>query len=142
MLRFMAHLDLPLSASAGSAFDLLLWDARGLVPVVAWDQQTGEVLMAAHANRSALAETLRTGWATYWSRSRKELWVKGDTSGNRQRIIEVRADCDGDHLLYVIQASGPACHTGRRSCFSWRVDRDASVTCDRPLMPVDSEERL
>lgn len=130
----MGSADLPLESPAGSAFDLLLWDSRGLIPVVAVEQATGTVLMAANANRCALAETLRTGWATYWSRSRNELWVKGATSGNQQRIIEVRADCDGDHLLYVVEASGPACHTGRRSCFSWRVGADASIVCDRPVL--------
>lgn len=130
----MGSVDLPLLTPTGSAFDLLIWDDRGLIPVVAVDQLTGIVLMAAHANRCALAETLRSGLATYWSRSRDELWVKGATSGNQQRIIEVRADCDGDHLLYVVEASGPACHTGRCSCFSWRIDADASIVCDRPVL--------
>ena len=133
-VAYMGSADLPLLAPAGSAFDLLAWDARGLVPVVAVDQVTGVVIMAAHANRCALAETLRSGWATYWSRSRDTLWVKGATSGNRQRIIAVRADCDGDHLLYLVEADGPACHTGRLSCFSWRIDGDASIVCDRQVL--------
>ena len=141
MLRFMQRLDLPLSASAGSAFDLLLWDAGGLMPVVAWDELTDNVLMAAHANRCSLAETLRMGWATSWSRSRNAIWVKGATSGNRQRVVEVRADCDGDHFLYVAEATGPDCHTGRRSCLSWRIDRDASLKCDQSPMVVDGAER-
>ena len=130
----MATLDLPLQSPLGSAFDLLLWDNRGLVPVVTVEQSTGTVLMAAWINRCALAETLRTNLATYWSRSRNELWVKGATSGNQQRVFEVRADCDGDHVLYLDESVGPACHTGRKSCFSWRIDADASVTCDRPVI--------
>jgi phosphoribosyl-AMP cyclohydrolase len=130
----MSSTDLPLVSPAGRAFDALAWDVRGLVPVVAVEHLTGTVLMAANANRCALAETLRTGWATYWSRSRNALWVKGATSGNQQRIFEVRTDCDGDHLLYVVEASGHACHTGRRSCFSWRIASDASITCDRPVL--------
>jgi phosphoribosyl-AMP cyclohydrolase len=127
-----SHPDLPAAVPAGGVYAALRWDATtGLLPVVAMSVD-GELLMAAHANRCALATSLRTGWATYWSRSRSALWVKGDTSGNRQRIVAVRADCDGDHLLYVVEATGPACHTGRRSCFSWCIRADGSITCDHP----------
>jgi len=102
------------------------FDERGLVPVVAQDARTGEVLMLAWANAQALRLTAETGWAHYWSRSRGELWKKGETSGNAQEIVEVRVDCDADAVLYRVQvvAGGPACHTGERSCFYRRVDAD------------------
>ena len=89
----------------------------GLVPVVTQDAATGAVLMQAYANREALEHTLATRQGTYFSRSRGELWVKGLTSGNVQRVLSVSLDCDGDSLLYRVQQSGPACHTGAYSCF-------------------------
>jgi phosphoribosyl-AMP cyclohydrolase / phosphoribosyl-ATP pyrophosphohydrolase len=100
------------------------FDERGLVPVVAQDARTGEVLMLAWANAEALRLSAETGWAHYWSRSRGELWKKGDTSGNAQEIVEVRVDCDADAVLYRIRVvqDGPACHTGERSCFYRRAD--------------------
>lgn len=88
-----------------------------LIPVVVQDYATSKVLMVAYANAAALKETLRTGFAHYWSRSRQELWKKGQSSGNVQRVIEILADCDGDALLYRVEQTGPACHLGRRSCF-------------------------
>src|SRR5918997_3688814 len=93
------------------------FDENGLVPVVAQDAATGEVLTLAYANREALDLTLSSGEAHYYSRSRSELWRKGATSGNTQRVVEVRLDCDGDALLYVVESRGPACHTGEKSCF-------------------------
>jgi phosphoribosyl-AMP cyclohydrolase / phosphoribosyl-ATP pyrophosphohydrolase len=93
------------------------YNERGLVPVVAQDASTGEVLMLAHANEEAVTKTLETGEAHYHSRSRGELWRKGATSGNTQRVVEVRLDCDGDALLYRVEPRGPACHTGEHSCF-------------------------
>ena len=92
------------------------FDERGLVPVVA-QEADGTVLMLAWASREALEATLRTGRATYWSRSRKELWRKGDTSGHAQELLEARYDCDGDAVLYRVRQTGPACHLGKRSCF-------------------------
>ena len=89
----------------------------GLVPVVAQDASTGEVLMLAYANAEAVEMTKGTGEAHYYSRSRGELWRKGATSGNTQRVVEVRLDCDGDAVLYRVEPAGPACHTGERSCF-------------------------
>ena len=93
------------------------FDARGLVPVIAQDANTGAVLTLAYANREALQRTLESGEAHYYSRSRAELWHKGASSGNTQKVVEVRVDCDGDALLYRVEPSGPACHTGEESCF-------------------------
>ncbi|MEA5162341.1 phosphoribosyl-AMP cyclohydrolase [Cereibacter sphaeroides f. sp. denitrificans] len=101
------------------AFDpaSLTFDARGLIPAVAQDHATGEVLMMAWMNAEAVARTIETGRVTYWSRSRQAFWVKGETSGHVQRLIELRIDCDRDCLLLLIEQEGPACHTNRRSCF-------------------------
>ena len=93
------------------------YDEGGLVPVVTQDADTGEVLMLAYASREAVEKTVETGEAHYYSRSRGELWRKGETSGNTQKVIEVRLDCDGDALLYRVEPAGPACHTGEKSCF-------------------------
>ena len=104
------------SVAATSVLDLVKYDDRGLVPVVA-QEEDGTVLMLAWANRAALEETLHTGRGTYWSRSRQELWRKGDTSGHRQEVRRIAVDCDGDAVLYTLRQTGPACHTGSRSCF-------------------------
>ncbi len=93
------------------------YDEKGLVPVVAQDESTGEVLMLAYASHEAVEKTLSSGEAHYYSRSREEIWRKGETSGNTQKVVEVRLDCDGDALLYRVEPAGPACHTGERSCF-------------------------
>jgi phosphoribosyl-AMP cyclohydrolase len=92
------------------------FDERGLVPVVA-QEADGQVLMLAWANREALLAAISSGRATYWSRSRNELWRKGDTSGHVQELLEARYDCDGDAVLYRVRQTGPACHEGKRSCF-------------------------
>ncbi len=97
--------------------DGLSFDAAGLIPVVAQDRGSGDVLMVAYANVAALVRTAETGFAHFWSRSRQALWKKGETSGHMLRVVEVRADCDKDALLYVIEPEGPACHTGARTCF-------------------------
>jgi phosphoribosyl-ATP pyrophosphohydrolase/phosphoribosyl-AMP cyclohydrolase len=93
------------------------FDAEGLVPVVVRDAATGGVAMVAWANREALLRTLESRRATFWSRSRRALWVKGETSGNHMEVLSVSADCDGDAVLYEAHLSGPACHTGQTSCF-------------------------
>ncbi len=90
---------------------------NGLIPVITQDAKTKEILMQAYANKEAVELTLKTGKATYWSRSRNELWVKGETSGHTQKIVAVYTDCDYDSLLYVVEQIGPACHTGEYSCF-------------------------
>jgi len=100
-----------------SAAENVRFDERGLVPVIAQDANTGAVLTLAYANREAVEKTLESGEAHYYSRSRQELWRKGATSGNTQKVVEVRLDCDGDALLYRVEPRGPACHTGEESCF-------------------------
>ncbi|MBM7406770.1 MULTISPECIES: phosphoribosyl-AMP cyclohydrolase [Sphingomonas] len=98
------------------------YDAAGLVTAVATDAATGELLMVAHMNAEALAATLESGEATFWSRSRNRLWKKGETSGHFLRVVEVRIDCDQDALWLRVEPAGPACHTGARSCFFRRIE--------------------
>ena len=103
--------------------DEVLWDAQGLVPAIAQDAVTGEVLMFAWMNRESLALTAESGYAVYWSRSRGRLWRKGEESGHSQKVLELRVDCDKDVVLLKIeQIGGIACHTGRRSCFFTRLE--------------------
>jgi phosphoribosyl-AMP cyclohydrolase len=90
---------------------------NGLIPVIVQDAKTNAILMQAYANQEAVELTLKTKKATYWSRSRNEIWVKGETSGHTQKVISVSTDCDYDSLLYVVEQTGPACHTGEYSCF-------------------------
>ncbi|TMV75500.1 phosphoribosyl-AMP cyclohydrolase [Thioclava sp. BHET1] len=118
------------------AFDpaSLRYDAQGLLPVVAQDHVTGEVLMLAWMNAAAVARTLETGKVTYWSRSRQSFWVKGESSGHHQRLVELRLDCDRDCLLALVEQEGPACHTNRRSCFYTAIREDAEVEILRPMV--------
>lgn len=95
----------------------LAFDANGLLPVVAQDRASGDVLMLAWANAEAVAKTAETGFAHFWSRSRKQLWRKGETSGHTLRVVEVLTDCDKDALLLIVEPAGPVCHTGSRTCF-------------------------
>jgi len=112
------------------------FDASGLVTCVATDAATGEVLMVAHMNDEALRKTIATGEAWYYSRSRKALWRKGESSGHTQRVIEMRTDCDQDAVWIRVEQAGAACHTGRRSCFYRKVeDRSGAVS----LSLVDAE---
>jgi phosphoribosyl-AMP cyclohydrolase len=103
------------------------FDASGLVAAIAQDAETGEVLMLAWMNAEALTRTLETKHATYWSRSRGEIWVKGETSGHTQEVVEVRVDCDQDAVLLKVRQTGGACHTGRESCF-YRIADASSLT--------------
>lgn len=98
------------------------YDAAGLITAVATDAATGELLMLAHMNAEALAKTLETGEAHFWSRSRERLWKKGETSGHVLRVVEARIDCDQDALWLKVEPQGPACHTGARSCFFRRIE--------------------
>jgi phosphoribosyl-AMP cyclohydrolase len=100
-----------------SSVQALLKGRTDLIPVIAQDVNTGEVLMLAWMNQAALALTITTGWATYWSRSRNEIWVKGATSGHTQAVRSIALDCDGDALLLRVDQVGAACHTGARTCF-------------------------
>jgi phosphoribosyl-AMP cyclohydrolase len=106
-----------MSAAIPSDIAARLKEGIDLIPAIAQDAQTGEVLMLAYMNRQSLAQTLATGKATYWSRSRKELWVKGATSGHTQEVLAISLDCDGDALLLKVNQVGAACHTGDKTCF-------------------------
>jgi phosphoribosyl-AMP cyclohydrolase len=113
-------------AAHARLLDAVRFDRDGLVACIAQQHDTGEVLMMAWMNRDAVAETLATGRVCYWSRSRQALWRKGETSGQVQRLVELRLDCDGDALLALVDQAGAACHTGRRSCF-YRAARDGAL---------------
>lgn len=115
----------------------LRFNDDGLIPAIAQQHDTGEVLMLAWMNAAALDETIATGRAVYWSRSRGELWRKGESSGQVQRLIDLRIDCDGDALLLRVDQTGPACHTGRRSCFYHRLEDDAVTIDSDPLIDPD-----
>lgn len=103
------------------------FDSRGLVPVITQDASSKEVLMLAWMNKAALHETLATGYMTYWSRSRNQLWVKGETSGHTQNLVSLSFDCDGDAVLCQVNQSGAACHTGRTHCFYLKADRKGQI---------------
>ncbi|TCS41630.1 phosphoribosyl-AMP cyclohydrolase [Reinekea marinisedimentorum] len=125
---------------AGTAFELdefiatLKYNADGLIPAIAQQHDTGEVLMMAYMNDKSIRETLREGQVCYWSRSRQTYWRKGESSGHRQKLVSMRADCDGDTLLLLVDQQGPACHTNRRNCFFFEVDGNGATV----LNDVDS----
>ncbi|GHB09142.1 phosphoribosyl-AMP cyclohydrolase [Salinicola rhizosphaerae] len=132
------------SAATGSqtSLDALLgaakWNADGLIPAIAQQHDSGEVLMMAWMNRAALKETLSTHRVCYWSRSRQAFWRKGETSGQQQHLVEARFDCDGDTLLLKVDQSGPACHTGRRSCFYVKLSENTAEVDQAPLISPDT----
>ena len=111
----------------------LKYDANGLIPAIAQDVATGDVLMMAWMNAQAVAQTLATGRVTYWSRSRAAFWIKGETSGHIQHLKEMRIDCDRDCVLLLIEQVGPACHTNRRSCFYTSVQAGEEVEILQPM---------
>ncbi len=111
----------------------LTYDENGLIPAIAQDYASGQVLMMAWMNADAVARTLESGRVTYWSRSRQAFWVKGETSGHVQKLIDFRLDCDRDCLLVLVEQSGPACHTLRQSCFYTAVRDGAEVELMAPL---------
>ena len=111
----------------------LKYDANGLIPCIAQDADDGEVLMMAWMNADAVAQTLDTGRVTYWSRSRAAFWIKGETSGHVQELVELRLDCDRDCLLALVRQTGPACHTNRRSCFYTAVRDGSEVVISEPM---------
>jgi phosphoribosyl-ATP pyrophosphohydrolase/phosphoribosyl-AMP cyclohydrolase len=110
----------------------LQWSPKNLIPAIVQDVHTGQVLMLAYMNEESLARTLESGEAWFWSRSRAELWHKGATSGNTQRVVEVRYDCDADTLLLRVEPAGPACHTGKQSCFYRRLPDGTEVELTPP----------
>ncbi len=112
----------------------LRFDDKGLIPCVAQDHATGEVLMMAWMNAASVAQTLASGNVTYWSRSRQAFWAKGETSGHLQRLVELRVDCDRDCLLALVTQEGPACHTNRRSCFYTAVREGCEVEILQPML--------
>lgn len=120
--------------NAAMVLDAINFDRAGLVAAVAQQHDTGEVLMLAWMNRDAVVETLATGRVCYWSRSRGALWRKGETSGQTQRLVELRVDCDGDALLLLVDQHGVACHTGRRSCFFLAARDGELVEIAAPLV--------
>lgn len=125
----MAPLAFPLPQPAiEGVLAEIAFNEAGLVPAIAQQHDTGQVLMMAWMNRESVAETLATGRVCYWSRSRNALWRKGETSGHGQRLVDLTIDCDGDTLLLAVAQTGPACHTGKQSCF-FRAPR-AGAICD------------
>ncbi len=117
------------------AFDpqTLVYDHKGLIPCIAQAAGTGEVLMMAWMNAEAVAKTLETGRVTYWSRSRQAFWIKGETSGHVQQLVDLQVDCDRDCLLAVVEQEGPACHTNRRSCFYTAIRDGEEVELMTPM---------
>ncbi|NKC31315.1 phosphoribosyl-AMP cyclohydrolase [Falsiroseomonas selenitidurans] len=123
-----------LPAAAQRLVEAARFDGQGLIPCIAQQHDTGEVLMMAWMNREALVETLATGRVCYFSRSRSRLWRKGETSGQVQALVDLRLDCDGDTLLALVDQPGVACHTGRRNCFFHAVRGEAFTTIAEPLV--------
>ena len=111
----------------------LLYNEAGLLPVIAQDESTLEVLMLAWMNQEAVERTLKTGKVTYWSRSRSEFWIKGETSGNTQDLVKLRFDCDRDALLVIVKQKGHACHTKRKSCFFTSVVEGSELEIMAPI---------
>ena len=115
----------------------LKYNEKGLIPAIAQEESTGDVLMMAWMNAEAVQRTIETGRVTYWSRSRQQFWVKGETSGHVQSLVELRIDCDRDCLLVVVQQEGPACHTNRKSCFYTALKRGDEVEILSPMVTED-----
>lgn len=122
-----------LPAAIDMALAAIQFDAQGLVPAIAQQHDSGEVLMMAWMNRNAVAETMRSGRVCYWSRSRQAPWRKGDSSGHIQTLVDLRIDCDGDTLLVLVDQTGVACHTGRHNCF-FRALRDGKLDAIAPVV--------
>ena len=120
------------SVALRDVLDALRFTDDGLIPAIAQQHDTGEVVMVGYMNRATLEETLTTGRVCYYSRSRNRVWRKGEESGNVQQLRDLRIDCDGDALLLSVEQRGPACHTGQRSCFYLKVDGDRVMVTDAP----------
>lgn len=120
--------------ATATLLDAAAFNEAGLIPAIAQQHDSGEVLMMAWMNREALEETLKTGRVCYYSRSRQKLWRKGETSGQQQRLKSAALDCDGDTVLVKVDQTGPACHTGRRSCFYIELDAERAAVTSEPLI--------
>ncbi|MGC9006887.1 MAG: bifunctional phosphoribosyl-AMP cyclohydrolase/phosphoribosyl-ATP diphosphatase HisIE [Sulfurihydrogenibium sp.] len=118
--------------------DKISFNEDGLVPVIAQNYYNGKILMQAYANKEAIQETIKSGYATYFSRSRQSLWKKGETSGNLQKVIDIKIDCDEDSLIYLVVEEGPACHTGEESCFY----RNLNLEKDTKPLPFEILHKL
>ncbi|HEU5479094.1 MAG TPA: phosphoribosyl-AMP cyclohydrolase [Candidatus Tumulicola sp.] len=134
----MAAKERVMADALSALLDEAKFDAGGLIPAIAQQHDSGEVLTLAYMNRDSLAATLQSGQVTYWSRERKKLWRKGETSGQTQRLVELRLDCDGDAILLLVDQNGVACHTGRKSCFYRAIRDDTLVTIAEPLVSPDA----
>lgn len=126
------------SVSVSETLEALNYNEDGLVPAIAQQSGSNEIVMLAWMNRAAIEETLATGRVCYWSRSRQKFWRKGESSGQVQNLLSMRFDCDGDALLLTVDQTGPACHTGRRSCFYHRVEGDRVIIESDPM--IDPEK--
>ena len=122
----------PYESEMPLALDVLKWDSAGLIPAVVQDTQ-GVVLMVAYMNREALAETIDTGYGVYYSRSRQTMWRKGESSGHRQRVLELRIDCDLDCIVMKVEQTGGACHTGYYSCFYRKIEDGNIIITEQPV---------
>jgi len=122
-------------------FDDLKFDGKGLIPAIVQDANTREVLTLAYMNRESLARTIETRKTWFWSRSRNELWHKGETSGNTQQVVDLVADCDGDAIVVLVTPAGPACHTGARSCFDLKQHEDFAGVLTQLYKLIESRER-
>lgn len=122
-------------------FDELKFDEKGLIPAIVQDATTREVLTLAYMNRESLTRTLETHETWFWSRSRNELWHKGETSGNTQRVVDIAADCDNDAIVVLVEPAGPACHTGARSCFNLAEQEDLGRLLTQLYDLIETRER-
>ncbi len=134
MIKATEKYDIGQSLPWAEVLDNLLFNSEGLIPAIAQQFDSREVLMMAWMNRESLQETLKTGRVCYFSRSRQRLWRKGESSGQIQLLQEMRLDCDGDTILLLVKQTGPACHTGRKSCFYNRVEDDKVSVIEAPLI--------
>jgi phosphoribosyl-ATP pyrophosphohydrolase/phosphoribosyl-AMP cyclohydrolase len=127
--------------AADLKFDDLKFDGKGLIPAIVQDASTREVLTLAYMNRESLACTIETRETWFWSRSRNELWHKGETSGNTQQVVDLVADCDGDAIVVLVKPAGPACHTGARSCFDLKQNEDLAAVITQLYKLIEDRER-
>jgi phosphoribosyl-ATP pyrophosphohydrolase/phosphoribosyl-AMP cyclohydrolase len=127
--------------TADLKFDELRFDERGLIPAIVQDAETREVLTLAYMNRESLERTIETRETWFWSRSRNELWHKGETSGNTQQVVDVAVDCDSDAIVVLVKPAGPACHTGARSCFDLKQHEDLGALLAQLSALIESRER-